>query len=632
MKRASLLLILLLFLPIVEASVSFDKLNDISYNLGDSLQLSGVSTDYGILNLNLNCGASSVNLGSISVIDNGFSRLMPLVGIEGECNIAGKLTDITGNAVQDISTESFKVSSTLEGKFLLASDNIQLGDSLRITGGVKRLDGTPVDGIVIFNIKKNGIVYLVESSEVKRGDVSYSTSLILLPAGDYIVDVDVSDNFGNKFSSKNLLKFKVYNDLSIISDLDKSVYLPGDILNLKVDIIKNVGGNLTKMITNVEINGEKYNESVSNFGISYTIPKDIKSYNHIIAIETKDNVGNVGKTTIPYYIEPVPTKIDLNISKEEFNPDEEVSSVITVFDQADDLLNGDFNLKLYKGDKIILEQNGKINEVLKFSIDKFAEPGKRIINVESLGLKIKKEININAVEAIDVSLEGQNLILYNKGNVIYDDDLVIKADDKEVSKKLYLSIDRSISIDLANYFGEGNYSSVIIENTKTELKDIEIKDERGFMAKLGSGLTGITGNAVLNKDGVKPTKLGFYALILVLSVFLSFYTIKLSWKGYKHLKEKDKKLRDFREGRKRMGELQKESSKEAKKNTFDYSRYNKADVEDWKRNVIRSYEETNSMPARETRNNRYVYESQRERSSERKGNGDAGNAFTNMFG
>ena len=632
MKRASLLLILLLFLPIVEASVSFDKLNDISYNLGDSLQLSGVSTDYGILNLNLNCGASSVNLGSISVIDNGFSRLMPLVGIEGECNIAGKLTDITGNAVQDISTESFKVSSTLEGKFLLASDNIQLGDSLRITGGVKRLDGTPVDGIVIFNIKKNGIVYLVESSEVKRGDVSYSTSLILLPAGDYIVDVDVSDNFGNKFSSKNLLKFKVYNDLSIISDLDKSVYLPGDILNLKVDIIKNVGGNLTKMITNVEINGEKYNESVSNFGISYTIPKDIKSYNHIIAIETKDNVGNVGKTTIPYYIEPVPTKIDLNISKEEFNPDEEVSSVITVFDQADDLLNGDFNLKLYKGDKIILEQNGKINEVLKFSIDKFAEPGKRIINVESLGLKIKKEININAVEAIDVSLEGQNLILYNKGNVIYDDDLVIKADDKEVSKKLYLSIDRSISIDLANYFGEGNYSSVIIENTKTELKDIEIKDERGFMAKLGSGLTGITGNAVLNKDGVKPTKLGFYALILVLSVFLSFYTIKLSWKGYKHLKEKDKKLRDFREGRKRMGELQKESSKEAKKNTFDYSRYNKADVEDWKRNVIRSYEETNSMPARETRNNRNVYESQRERSSERKGNGDAGNAFTNMFG
>ena len=81
MKRASLLIILLLFLTIAEASVSFDKLNDISYNLGDSLQLSGVSTDYGILNLNLNCGSSSINLGSISVIDNGFSRLMPLVGI-----------------------------------------------------------------------------------------------------------------------------------------------------------------------------------------------------------------------------------------------------------------------------------------------------------------------------------------------------------------------------------------------------------------------------------------------------------------------------------------------------------------------------------------------------------------------
>src|SRR3989344_1835661 len=632
MKRASLLIILLLFLPIAEASVSFDKLNDISYNLGDSLQLSGVSTDYGILNLNLNCGSSSINLGSISVIDNGFSRLMPLVGIEGECNIAGKLTDITGNAVQDISTESFKVSSTLEGKFLLASDNIQLGDSLRITGDVKRLDGTPVDGIVIFNIKKDGVVYLVESSEVKKGDVSYSTSLILLPAGDYTVDVDARDNFGNKLSSKNLLKFKIYNDLSIIPDLDKSVYLPGDILNLKVDIIKNVGGNLTKIFTNVDINGERYNETVSNFGISYNIPKDIKSFNHIITIESKDNVGNIGKITIPYYIEPVPTKIDLNISKEEFNPGEEVSSVVTVFDQADDLLNGEVSLKFYKGDKIISEQNGKINEVLKFSIDKFAEPGERVIHIESLGLNVKKEININTVEAIDASLEGQNLILYNKGNVIYDDDLAVKADGKESRKKLYLSIDRSVTIDLANYFDEGNYSSIIIENTNTELKDIEIKDERSLMTKLGGGLTGITGNAVLDKNGVKPTKLGFYALILVLSVFLSFYTIKLSLKGYKHMKEKDKKLRDFREGRKRMGELQKESSKEAKKNTFDYSRYNKADVEDWKRNVIRSYEETNSMHARETRNNRYVYESQRERSSERKGNGDAGNAFTNMFG
>ena len=317
---------------------------------------------------------------------------------------------------------------------------------------------------------------------------------------------------------------------------------------------------------------------------------------------------------------------------EEFNPEEEVNLVVTVFDQADDLLNGEVNLKFYKGDKIISEQNGKINEVLKFNIDKFAEPGKRIINVESLGLNVKKEININTIEAIDASLEGQNLILYNKGNVIYDDDLAVKADGKESRKKLYLSIDRSVTIDLANYFDEGNYYSIIIENTNTELKDIEIKDERSLMTKLGGGLTGITGNAVLDKNGVKPTKLGFYALILVLSVFLSFYTIKLSLKGYKHMKERDKKLRDFREGRKRMGELQKESTKEAKKNTFDYSRYNKADVEDWKRNVIRSYEETNSMPARETRNNRYVYESQKERSSERKGNGDAGNAFTNMFG
>lgn len=618
MKKAGILLVLLMTVPLVYATVSFDSFSSFKFNLGESIQLSGTSTDFGILSLELICGESAVGLGTISVIKGDFSRLIPLTGLTGDCVIKSKLTDISNNIIQEISSDRFKVSDELFGSFHTGFNNLQLGDTLKINGDVKNLNNQPIDGVAVFYLKKEGVIYLVDNTEVRRGEVSYSRGLELMPAGDYIIDVDVSDNFGNKLSAKETLKFKIYSKLSIIADLDKGVYLPGDELNLDVDIIKGVGGNTTQLFTSVDIDGNIYQDTDSSFSLVYKIPDDVKSYNHSIFIKSKDNHGNVGEAALTYLVDPIATSIDINLSKENFNPGDEMNLVVDVLDQAGDLMNADVNLEFLEGRKLVDSKGVKANENVKMAIGDYAEPGERVIRAESLGLKTKKLFVVNEVKALESNIKGQGLVLHNKGNVIYGDDLVINFDDGEIRRSLYLDVNKTIIINLANYLDDGIYK-LSVENTGAVYENVEIKDERSFGEKFESGLTAITGDAVFGFSAMSPFKSGLFILILLVILISGIFVVKYNFKV-----SRLRRVKDFRGGKRRIEELK----KEGRKYHLDFGNHSKEDIEDWKQNVLKGYEETRTKIDREKYSpNKRVYESDNDK---QKDNG--GNIFGNMFG
>jgi len=625
MKRALILLILTAVIPFVYG-VSFDKLNDVVYNLGDNIQLTGVLDNYGILNLELLCNANSIVLGTITVIDGSFSRLIPLTSLTGDCNIKGKLNDLNGIAVQEISTENFKVSNELTGEFYTAYDNLQLGDSLKITGSVKNLNNEPVDGVAIFSIKKGNDIYLVESAEIKKGDILFSTNLALIPAGDYSADIEVSDNFGNRKFFGNALMFKVFSKLSIAADLDKNVYLPGNEMILDVSIIKGSGGNASKLFTAIDIEGNKYNQTVSNFRLKYKIPGNVKSYNHSIFINSWDNSGNTGDFMVIYSIEPVATEIRMNLSSEDINPGSDLSVVVDVLDQANDFMKEKLKIDLVEGNNVVETKEEPSSEDVKFNIDKFAKPGIRKIKAEYLNLKIEKLFTVNEVKVLKTNLEGQELVLYNDGNVIYDNDLIIKADSTEVVKKLYLGINKTVKVDLANYFSEGNYTFISVENTGDVFNDIEIRDERGIADKVGSGLTSITGEAVLSPKSVGVFKLGFYYVSFIVAILAFTFIVIFGMRSLKNYREKDRKTKEYAEGQKKLREL----TKEVKKNKIDFGKYSQEDIKDWRDRTMRGYEETNRAVKKQE--NKSVYDSRDNNTRDSNSRGNGGNAFSNMFG
>src|SRR3989338_6800539 len=108
MKRLFLILTMLFPIPVIYADISLDGIGKQSYNLGDSIDISGYVLENnaveGILKMDLICGESVpvyFNLINLMADDRySFSQTIPVrKSMVGECYLDVKLTDTKNNII-----------------------------------------------------------------------------------------------------------------------------------------------------------------------------------------------------------------------------------------------------------------------------------------------------------------------------------------------------------------------------------------------------------------------------------------------------------------------------------------------------------------------------------------------------
>ena len=603
--KAVILIITLIFMilsiQIVSAAITFDPFSQPVYNLGDKIFISGnVQRDDATranLNLNLNCETGNSKILSVLVdIDKGESQMFSQLvlvpkNVLGKCTIAGELIDeLTNTGLESFSADAFTVTDDLKGSFEIVKESLQLGDVLNIRGSASKQDGIPVDGLGVFYFNKDGNISFLDSVNIRNGLLDYSRDMGYVPPGKYNIDLEVSDNLGNKHLFSNLYSLDVSGNILISSSFSNKIYLPGD----NTELSGFVSGLYKNVLNNIELkfefdDGNKVERVLSNgassFSVVHSTAKNIKSGSHEIKISAKADGGNYGISTVNFTIQPVATTLGVKTNKNSFVPEEDVGFTVDLLDQAGDKMGGSATVSFSNDNKLAASNVFNANSNGNLKLPAGAKPGVWVLRAEALGLKNEVQFNVDEFKKLDIDLKDEKLFVINKGNVEYNDEVLVAANELTGKKKLNLDVGDIKELNLDGLFPEGVYNVKILDK---EFNDFLVKD-----AGLFGGLSSLTGNVAKNLEGSqRKTWLGLLVLLVLgCGLFLVFkkkgklsfgrsdYFSDFSGKKYDEIRRKA----DYEDGQRMADELRRKGIRKDKPaGSYEYGKASPEDVEDFK--------------------------------------------------
>ena len=456
MKRGFfiVLLFLIALIPSASALVEMGDFTEERYNLGDSVTVDGkveVTNDLkGIFNIKLVCPSTTFPL-KVKILDLKANQefffeedLSIPLGASGECHF---LAELQGG--ESDKTDTFTITKDLLGEFKIDKDKIQLGQNVKLTGSILRLSQTNVEGVATLFFKKGTDTLLIQSVEIKNGQLSYIYQAENVPQGAYKVDITALDIFGNEMTFGNVTSFEVNGDINIDLTTDKQTVLPGE--EVKVDgtvkYKQSSGVSGIKMTVNGEsvvLNG------LGEFSYTRLVPKDAKTGETVLTITAKDDAGNFGEKTFTYAVTAVPTTVALYVPQEEVLPGDKVEASASLFDQAGDKMEGEINIQISdKSSTILAEGKGNV----EYIIEEFTPPG--IINVKASyqTLLAEDEFSIGEKQDFEATVTSTGILIRNKGNVKFDGEVEFLTGTESSYEKVNLGIDETKAISLEDRAG-----------------------------------------------------------------------------------------------------------------------------------------------------------------------------------
>ena len=245
MKKRSLLLLFLLFIPIVSADIQlFESSRDV-YNLNDEYELdTSISGNIeGFLKSTLYCNDYTLdyfiipidisNKETINVPDLKFNYLML-----GECYVRISLFDTSWGLIEKKDSNNFEVSDNLIINVNLNNNNFLSGEKVRVYGDVKDMIGEDVDGFY-FKIFLDD----VEIESLESSDESFEYKFNLeddIKTGEHSIKVEINDDYGNKGESE--LSFNIIAVATELKNwLNKIDFLPGEKVEIKALLYDQAG-------------------------------------------------------------------------------------------------------------------------------------------------------------------------------------------------------------------------------------------------------------------------------------------------------------------------------------------------------------------------------------------------------
>jgi len=340
--------------------------------------------------------------------------------------------------------------------------------------------------------------------------------------GNCRLDVSLETLGKDKLAEFSSDEFEVRDDIEIILSADKTSVLPGETIALK-GVLSKIGSSLT-----IAFNGKQEFLDISkeSFSFDLKVPEDIKSGEHLLFVDVKDDYGNMGDANLGVTVISLASSIDFKINKKVFKPGEAVVVKPNVYDQAGEALDKDISIKiddLFSGDV-------KSSSSVEFIFEDYTKPGTYSLVALYDDLSATDTIVVEEVKLLDVKLEGEIVHIKNIGNVEYNDiaELNLFGDKRNyfLSKKVDLDVGESIQIDLSKQVRTDNYDiDFVVEDKEIKVAEkVPIKDRRSVFGK-------ITGAVVAVGDGLLARNPIVASIILVLVIVgIIFYYI---WRNKK---------------------------------------------------------------------------------------------------
>ncbi|MEK7529868.1 MAG: hypothetical protein AAB570_02995, partial [Patescibacteria group bacterium] len=497
-----LILLIVFLLPIVSATISITGPSKIQYNIGDEISFSGYIQETedlsGQLQFSLICGSKTYKLQAIDInINSGekvsFSQLtLPTIttssSMNGLCKIKGDIL-INKDITETTSSSSFEITDDLDGSFSLDQSQIQLGDTITLTGSVTDIDGDPIDGSAEIYFELQGEEYLMNFVSIDNGVLTYSTTFSSSSAGSYKINIIARDSFGNEQIFSNQESFTVLDDLQVNIDTNTQIISPGDTLNVFGDVRTILQDYVTTATVDISLDDKTQSTSLSDskFTQDILIPTTITSGEHTIKVEVEDTYGNSGSSSLTIGVEAKATRIENKISNGTLNPEEQLSIGVSLYDQADEIMENYIQLEVYdSSNRLITETEMASEESITYKIPQFAPPGEWTIRSYYLNEETQEEdisvsdiIIINEIQELDFKIIDTKVYITNIGNVRYTNDVNIEITGLEqdylIKKTKNLGVNETIIIDLSEELPSGTYTVSFPTGFNTaELNEISI--------------------------------------------------------------------------------------------------------------------------------------------------------------
>ncbi|MBT3395070.1 hypothetical protein HN412_01365 [archaeon] len=414
------------------------------------------------------------------------------------------------------------------GVFEINKEKVQLGTEFTLTGTVF-VDNNPLNQAIATIYFKNGDIFYKTFTLILDGELSSTNSFTFdsegnsMPDGNYEVELIIEDSFDNTLKEfDNIAEITVESGLILNLELEKTQLSPGEVLEIKGTALKKVGGEeITSGQVKILIDGEEYKTSFSGDEFRYNLAVSgmAKSYYHDLEITIQDEFGNSDSEILKFYVEPIFTRLEINIEGEEFLPSDQIKITPIIYDQAGDEISEDIELRIYDSNgKRVFRNEGSTNELISYNLPEFARPGTWEIKAKfSNDLKSEKVFNIKEVYGVNVTLDNQVITVTNIGNVVYRElfGLDIFSNGEKIDtlyKRTGLNPGDMIAIELYKELRSGDYN-VYVENTN-ETFEAKIDDTRGFMIKFKDFLVGVTGE-VVHSSGSSPSTTSTYILLIL---------------------------------------------------------------------------------------------------------------------
>ena len=531
MEKRYFIIFLLLTLSLIPSASAIIELGNTTpgkYNLGDTVNLDGKllsTTDMsGIFTIELAC--SSVSYPLITKIvdleaneEQFFSEKLSFskkLSTPGDCHFT---VGIKG--IEEKATSTITITKELQGDFKIDNSIVQLGQSVKLTGKVLRLNQINADGSATVYIKKGDETIFVPPLplEVSSGEIAYIYKVESIPQGDYSIDLDVLDKYGNEMYFKKVAEFEVSSEIVINLALDKTEVLPGEEVKLSGTIKYKKASDAS----NIEIKVGEDTAAVSPDGaFAYTsfTGKTVKSGEYTLNVVAQDKSGNFGEKSFTYEVVPVPTTIDLYIPQEEALPGENLKITSSLSDQAGDKMAGGALIEIYNSKGEVLATG---TALLDYTVPEFTPPGIIKVKASEKDLIKEDEFSIGEKKEFEITSDNTSLYIKNIGNVKFDGEAEIITGTESSFEKIRINVNEVKAINLQDR--AGTYAlKVLIGEKELSLSEVTIVDNRNIFSKLVSPLTG----NVIGKGVTGGMLLGFLIVILVLVIFVAgFYFVKI---------------------------------------------------------------------------------------------------------
>jgi len=441
MKKGMILvlgIIYILSITSVSALITIDSNFKTNYNLGDQIAINGSvildeSQDL-LLKISKVCGNESqtIVLKSFNIIKNGpkkFGEQTKILEFGKSCFFNFELEDFTGFVIDSLKTKSFNATKQLEGDFRLEKNKIQLGDSIKITGSVYKMNGNPAEGYGIIAFNQENRTILTDNFEIVSGKVNYEKQASELPAGESSITIGVFDSYGNYLLYNDLSNLLIVNDITLTSYIVKDILLPGEDLKIEGDAkltLTNEFDGADVRISFLDIFKEYYLDK-KNFNYKIELPENIKSGLHNVTVKISDEFGNKAEVLLPLTIEPIPTELIYELNQTSYSPGSKILLSPALMDQAGDLISGWMvNVKLEDGKMLSHEVSSGSNVYVNIPLN--MAPGEYELEINYGNVKKLQTIVVEELKKAVAVIEENVITLFNQGNVEYTEKVTFYFD------------------------------------------------------------------------------------------------------------------------------------------------------------------------------------------------------------